>query len=470
MLAAALPSLGALKPSVEDPDSCGREHFVYTYGDRPSDRARACLAYLDLGTGCDYVLVKGTEYQPGKGMWVECCSGPQGCDITASTVAKYLGDLRGGYKNWPSPQVQTELIGQWSHRVDQRLDNAVQAAEFSAGLRGPGWGFTEVPGIPHAPRAEWLPGGSELLIPFIMARYMVSPYMRSFTGIDAAHRTVNTASLVHTAQAANAQLVPSLERTSAAPSVALQAPPSQGGAVAGAPTLSLERNGPLATAAAAAAAAAAATAAAAVPVLAAAPAAAAAAPLAAAPHLGAANPWLRTPGPAGRGEGSHTLNALAPAPKSAAAVPVTARAPLPSFLELASAGGAEHAGAANATAAGALGALGGLLERHRGSWLEPFLGFGRLFDGNGLANTEQTTDPKQYGLDQSLAPSDAIKGWLGEGAAAVRMPEAFQAMMGGPPGIMMGVPPSDPRDGGMPLSPEVLREMAASFREPVGPG
>lgn len=461
----ALPTLGLA--SVEDPDSCAREHFVYTYGDRPSDRARACLAYLDLGTGCDYVLVKGTEYQPGKGMWVECCSGPQGCDITVSTVSKYLGDLRAGYRNWPSPQVQTELIGQWSHRFDQRLDNAVRAAEFSAGLLGPGWGFTEVPGIPHRPRAEWLPGGSELLIPFIMARYMVSPYMRSFTGLDAAHRTVNTASLVHTAQAANAQAVPSLERTGSAQNL-LQAPPSLGGplshAPAGAPSLSLERNGPLAAAAAAA------TVAAAAPTMG--PAAAAGA---AALHAGAAVDAAATaagriaPRPAGPGVGSHTSTALAPAPKSGTASSGAAGSPLPSLLELASTAGAEQVGAANTTVAGALGALGGLLERQRGSWLEPFLGFGRLFDENGLTNTEQTTDPKLYGLDQSLAPSEAIKGWLGAGSPAVKMPEAFQAMMGGPPGIMMGVPPSDARDGGTPLSPEVLREMAASFREPVGP-
>ena len=84
---------------------------------------------------------------------------------------------------------------------------------------------------------------------------------------------------------------------------------------------------------------------------------------------------------------------------------------------------------------------------------------------------QPTTDPAQYGLDPSLAPSESIQRWLrGGGEGAARMPDAFQAMMGGPPGIMMGVAPGEPRDGSLPLSPTVLAEMARSLRPPVDPG
>lgn len=109
------------------------------------------------------------------------------------------------------------------------------------------------------------------------------------------------------------------------------------------------------------------------------------------------------------------------------------------------------------------------------SWLEPFLS--TVLPGNAEprsghptgARMARTTDPLQYGLSPLLAPSRAITEWLGtdaSGDATASIPEPFQAMMGGPPGIMMGVPPGEPRDGSQTMPASLIAQMAEPLLPP----
>ncbi len=136
----------------------------------------------------------------------------------------------------PNVQVaQDYMIERWQKRTETRDDTAIAAAEFSAGLRGDGWAYQAVPGVPHRERATWYPAGSELVLPLALGRYMLSPYWGLFGGFNSAHRGLSAAGLMHAAQVAHLPIsgagvspVPlgtgaSLERLAAEPGARLAA-------------------------------------------------------------------------------------------------------------------------------------------------------------------------------------------------------------------------------------------------------
>ena len=113
------------------------------------------------------------------------------------------------------------------------------------------------------------------------------------------------------------------------------------------------------------------------------------------------------------------------------------------------------------------------------SWLQPFLS--TVFPGNDDpgppgtpgngptgVRTQRTIDPSLYGLPPDLAPSLAISNWLGADAnsESASIPEAFQQMMGGPPGIMMSVPPGEPRDGSANMPSQLIAKLAHPLQPP----
>lgn len=110
--------------------------------------------------------------------------------------------------------------------------------------------------------------------------------------------------------------------------------------------------------------------------------------------------------------------------------------------------------------------LSGLVQ----SWLQPFLAPGYLggSDGAQPVLTRNTVHPESYGLSPAMRPTPSIMKWIGadrEGAP-VKMPEVFQGMMGAPLGVMMGVPPGEPRDGSLSLTPQEMSAMARQLAPP----
>ena len=116
------------------------------------------------------------------------------------------------------------------------------------------------------------------------------------------------------------------------------------------------------------------------------------------------------------------------------------------------------------------------------SWAQPLLSQGMLpapgpdgapgTGGTPLKLSTKETQPWTYGLLSHLEPSNVIKDWMTAGAApgsSARMPEAFQGMMGSPPGIMMSVPPGLPRDGGEMLPPGILSPTLNVLEPPPKP-
>lgn len=138
-------------------------------------------------------------------------------DMPMSALLQVTSDATQG-PDWL--ETQDALMQRWNERLFKRDEQAVRGAEFSAGLLAPGWAFQEAPGEPHRDRAEWLAGGSELIVPFVMGRYLLSPYM---PGLSAAHRGLTGAGLIHAAQAANSG-GPSVARPAAHGSLLAPAP------------------------------------------------------------------------------------------------------------------------------------------------------------------------------------------------------------------------------------------------------
>ena len=140
---------------------------------------------------------------------------------------------------------------------------------------------------------------------------------------------------------------------------------------------------------------------------------------------------------------------------------------------------------AAATGVGGL-PVGADLERDpdKGSWAQPLLAQGMLpaprpeddkgtGEGTPLKLATHAAEPWTYRMLDHLAPSKVIKDWMNAGSSpdsnVARMPEAFQGMMGSPPGIMMSVPPGQPRDGGNILPPSFLAPTLNLLEPPQKP-
>ena len=126
----------------------------------------------------------------------------------ATTLSKYntaeaaLEKNQPKFSQVPYTDAQATMINREVERTELAQSSAIHAAEHSTGLLGGGWGWNLAPGVAHAPRAQWVSGGNDLLLQFVLAKYMLSPYFRMATGFAGPHKAINSASLVHTAQTA----------------------------------------------------------------------------------------------------------------------------------------------------------------------------------------------------------------------------------------------------------------------------
>ena len=319
----------------------------------------------------------------------------------ATTLSKYntaeaaLEKNQPKFSQVPYTDAQATMINREVERTELAQSSAIHAAEHSTGLLGGGWGWNLAPGVAHAPRAQWVSGGNDLLLQFVLAKYMLSPYFRMATGFAGPHKAINSASMVHTAQTAYSPVAglafaPSLERGGAAAAAAAGA--SSGAAAAG---------GSLAAAASGAGAL----------------------------SLAQLHERSRTPQP----------QPAAPTPRGAAP-----QSPLPGLppadLERTSIDEGVHSG----------GAPGGSGEAS--SWLQPFLPQATQGAGGGGAPVAlQGMMPS--GAINPLAPSSPIQRWLAIGHGGedtgdkATMPPAFAGIW---PGPMMAVPPGESRDGAEP--------------------
>ena len=149
----------------------------------------------------------------------------------ATTLSKYntaeaaLEKNQPKFSQVPYTDAQATMINREVERTELAQSSAIHAAEHSTGLLGGGWGWNLAPGVAHAPRATWVSGGNDLLLQFVLAKYMLSPYFRMATGFAGPHKAINSASMVHTAQTAYSPVAglafaPSLERGGAAAAAA----------------------------------------------------------------------------------------------------------------------------------------------------------------------------------------------------------------------------------------------------------
>ena len=126
----------------------------------------------------------------------------------ATTLSKYntaeaaLEKNQPNFAKVPYTDAQATMINREVERMELAQSSAIHAAEHSTGLLGGGWGWNLAPGVAHAPRAQWVSGGNDLLLQFVLAKYMLSPYFRMATGFAGPHKAINSASMVHTAQTA----------------------------------------------------------------------------------------------------------------------------------------------------------------------------------------------------------------------------------------------------------------------------
>ena len=107
------------------------------------------------------------------------------------------------------------------------------------------------------------------------------------------------------------------------------------------------------------------------------------------------------------------------------------------------------------------------------SWLQPFLPAPYFMDkqdshGAKPVQMRNTVHAEAYGLSPDLNPSEPILDWLGahRGGVSALIPDAFLGMMGAPLGVMMSVPPGEPRDGTPNMSADQILQMSKDLAPP----